>query len=457
VGAIDGGPRLPPQNVEAEQSVLGCMLLDREAVLRCEEMLRPEDFYREAHRRIFAAMIDLHERGEAVDMITLSEHLGRAGQLEALGGFSYLADLGNAVPSAANAVHYARIVQEKATLRRLLAAAADVERSVYDGADDAAEILDQAGNAFFQLAQERRQQPFAALRDVLVGAFERIEFLWEHKGEVLGVPTGLKRLDEMTTGLNPSELVILAARPSVGKTTLVLNWAAHAAQRKIPVGLFSLEMSREQLAMRLLASEARVDMQRLRSGYLLERDWGPLSNALSRLSESPILIDDTPNISILDLRARARRMRSEHGIGLLIIDYLQLMHTRGRAESRQQEISEISRSLKALARELECPVLACSQLSRAVEMREGRRPQLSDLRESGAIEQDADVVIFIYRDPEAEKDDQRRDEVELIVAKQRNGPTGVVKVAFKREIGRFERLAGESQGAPPPAVAEGSE
>jgi replicative DNA helicase len=433
---------VPPQNVEAEQSVLGAMLLDRDAARRCLELLREEDFYREAHRRIFQAIVALVDRGEPADVITVGEELRRTGQLELVGGGAYLTDLAASVPTSANAGYYARIVADKSLLRRLLAVVNDIARQVYEAADEPEVLLDQAESAIFRIAEERRHnRPYAALRDVLVEAFEQIEYLYEHKGDVLGVPTGLKDLDRMTTGFHPAEFVVLAARPSQGKTTLSLNIAAHAAQQGVPVGVFSLEMSRDQVAQRLLCAEARVSLQRLRTGFLTDQDWPRLSRALGRLSEAPIFIDDTPNISIMELRARARRMRAEHQVGLLVIDYLQLMHTRGRAESRQQEIAEISRSLKALARELQVPVLALSQLSRAVELRETRRPQLSDLRESGSIEQDADVVVFIHQEPEASRDPARQAEYQLIVAKQRNGPTGVVPVVFLREIGRFEDIA----------------
>ncbi|EKP94791.1 replicative DNA helicase [Thermaerobacter subterraneus] len=428
--------RVPPQNVEAEQSVLGAILIDREALARVLEILEPSHFYREAHQRIFEVATELFERGEAVDTITLSEALRQRGWLERVGGLTYLTSLANAVPTAANAEHYARIVEEKALLRRLVAAATDIARRAYEGQDPAEEQLDAAEQAIFAIAQDRRRQGYAAIRDVLVDTFEHIERLYLHQGETIGVPTGFRDLDSMLAGLHPSELIILAARPSQGKTTLALNMVAHAAAHGYPVGVFSLEMSRDQLAMRLLAAEARLNQQRLRTGMLAEDDWPRLTDAIGRLSELPVFIDDTPNLSIMEVRARARRMKAEHDIGLLVLDYLQLMHTRGRAESRQQEISEISRSLKALARELKVPVLALSQLSRAVEQRQDRRPQLSDLRESGAIEQDADVVLFIYHNPE----DAAENVVEIIVAKQRNGPTGSVKLYFLKEFGRFGNL-----------------
>lgn len=430
--------RVPPQNIEAEQSVLGAVLLDREAATVCSEILLPVDFYREPHRRIYEAVVALITRNEAADVITVGEELSRAGQLEAVGGLSYLSDLTAAVPATANAAHYARIVAEKALLRELLRAAGEIAEAVYAGAEDTDRLLDQAEARIFKIAEARRTgRSFVALKDVLMQAFSNLEHLYEHKGEVVGVPTGLAELDRLLTGMHPSELIILAARPSQGKTTLALNMATAAAHHGAGVGFFSLEMSADQLAMRLLCSEAGVPSERMRSGFLTDQDWPNISRALGSLSDVRLYIDDTPNIPIMDLRARARRMKAECGIDMLVVDYLQLMNTRGRAESRQQEIAEISRSLKALARELEVPVLALSQLSRAVETRENRRPQLSDLRESGAIEQDADVVMFIYQDPKLAEDPSRRFEMELIVAKQRNGPTGPVPIVFRRDLGRF--------------------
>lgn len=433
-----GADRVPPQNIEAEQSLLGAVLLDREAAIRCQEMLQPEDFYREAHRRIFAAVVKLTAANEAVDVITVGEELQRTGLLDAAGGLSYLSDLTASVPAIANAPHYAQIVADKSLLRQVIRVAAEISEAVYLGEDEAAALIDQAENRIFQIAEIRRTgAPFKPLKDVLMQAFANLERLYEHKGDVIGVTTGLGELDKLTTGFHPSELIILAARPSQGKTTLALNMAIAAAHRAASVGFFSLEMAADQLALRLLGCESAVPFDRLRSGFLTDQDWPHISRALGELSEMKLYIDDTPGIGIMELRARARRMKAECHIDLLVVDYLQLMHTHGRHESRQQEIAEISRSLKALARELEVPVLALSQLSRAVETRESRRPQLSDLRESGAIEQDADVVMFIYQDPKLAEDPSRRYEMELIVSKQRNGPTGPIPVIFRRDIGRF--------------------
>ncbi len=429
--------RVPPQNLEAEQSVLGAMLIEGEAIVRAAEILRPEDFYRDAHRRVFEAIIALSDRSEAVDLVTVTEELRRRGQLEEVGGASYLTTLANIVPTAANVEHYARIVEEKALLRNLISAATRVVTRAYEAQDEVAALVDEAEQVIFEISQRRSLAGYAHIKDILMDTFERIEYLYAHKGGVTGVPTGFKDLDELTSGLQPSDLVILAARPSQGKTTLSLGMARNAAvNHKIPVGIFSLEMGREALAQRLLCSEAGVDGQRLRTGYLAEQDWPRLSHALGRLSEAPIFIDDTPAISIMELRARARRMRAEHGIGFLIVDYLQLVQFRGRVENRQQEVAEISRALKALARELKLPVLACSQLSRAVEQREGRRPQLSDLRESGSLEQDSDVVMFIHFNPDSE----HKNLAEIIVAKQRNGPTGSVDLVFLREFGKFQSV-----------------
>ncbi len=432
--------RVPPQSVEAEMSVLGSMLIEREAMLRAVEFLTPQCFYREAHRRIFDAMSGLAERGEAVDLITVTEELRRRGELEDVGGVDYLTSLANAVPTAANVEYYARIVEEKALLRRLINAAGEIARQAYDAQEPADEILDRAENAIFEVAQRRRVQTYVPLREVLIAAYEHIERLLAQRGRITGVPTGFADLDSLTSGLHPSELVILAARPSQGKTAFCLNVACHAAVRHgVPVGVFSLEMAKEQLGLRMLCAEAHINSQRLRTGNLTEEDWPRLSRALSRLAEAPIFIDDTPNISLLELRAKARRLKAEHNVGLVVVDYLQLIHSRSRPENRQQEVSEISRSLKALARELQVPVLALSQLSRAVEQRQDKRPVLSDLRESGSLEQDADVVAFLYHGPDGGQP-QENNVVELIVAKQRNGPTGSVQLVFLKEVGRFVNL-----------------
>ncbi|MEW6523529.1 MAG: replicative DNA helicase [Bacillota bacterium] len=429
--------RLPPQSLEAEQCVLGSMLIERQAILRAMEVVGPEDFYREAHRRIFEVMVRLADRGEAVDLITVCEGLRQQEQLEAVGGMPYITSLANLVPTAANVEHYARIVQEKAILRGLINAATEVVTRGYGQREDVEVLLDEAEQLIFKISQRRAIRGFSPIKDVLMETLTHIEQLYSNKGSALGVPSGFADLDRLTSGFQRSDLVILAARPSMGKTALSLNIARHAAVgSRTTVAVFSLEMSKEQLAQRLLCSEAAIDSQRLRMGALEDNDWRRLSIALGRLGEAPVFIDDTPSISILELRTKARRIKAEHGLGLVVVDYLQLMQSRNRAENRQQEISEISRSLKALARELDVPVLACSQLSRAVEQRTDRRPLLSDLRESGAIEQDADVVMFLHQNPDAAE----ANVLEVIVAKQRNGPTGSVKLYFAREYQKFENL-----------------
>lgn len=436
--------RLPPQNIEAEQSVLGSMLIEREAIVRVVEFLDEDAFYRDVHRKIFEAMLYLFEHSEAVDIVTVTEELRRRGHLDEAGGIAYLTSLANQVPTAANVEYYARIVEAKGALRRLIQASGEVARQAFEGQDDLEEILDRAENLIFAVAQRRRLRGYVPLRQVLVETYERLEHLYANQGQITGVPTGFRDLDRITSGLHPSDLLILAARPAQGKTALCLNIACNAAVRKkIGVGIFSLEMSREQVAMRMLCAEAKVDGHRLRNGTLTDDEWSRLTRVLARLSEAPILIDDTPNITLMEIRAKARRMKTEQGIGLLIVDYLQLIHGRHRTENRQQEISEISRSLKALAREIQVPIIALSQLSRAVEQRQDKRPMLSDLRESGSLEQDADLVAFIYHNPEA----QEQNVIELIIAKHRNGPTGSVNLLFLKESGVFGSLEKRFQQA----------
>ncbi|MEW6307994.1 MAG: replicative DNA helicase [Bacillota bacterium] len=426
--------RLPPQNLEAEQSVLGSALLEKAAALRAAEVLRPDDFYREAHRLIFIAMVALSERGEPVDIVTVAEELTQSSSLEAAGGAAYLSTLANFVPTAANVEHYAHIVEEKAVLRQLIHIAGVISARCFEASEEAAVVLDQAERDIFRLSQSRVSQPYARMKEVLAAAFLRLEKLYDIRGGLTGLPTGLGDLDNLLSGLQPADLIVLAARPSQGKTALCLSIARHVAvSSKQPVVLFSLEMAKEQLALRLLGCEAGIDSNRLRRADLREDDWQPLAKALGRLADAPIYIDDTPTITTMEMRAKARRLKSEHGLGLVVVDYLQLVQTRSRTENRQQEIAEISRSLKALGRELGVPVLTASQLSRAIEQRTDRRPILSDLRESGAIEQDADVVMFIHQDPKNPDPNQ----VELIVAKQRNGPTGSLELSFRRDVGRF--------------------
>jgi replicative DNA helicase len=442
--------RTLPHNLEAEKSVLGAILIHNDAFNHAAELIDSRDFYRDAHRRIFDKMVTLSERNNAIDLVTLSEELRRSGELEDVGGPAYIASLADGVPRTANVEHYARIVKEKSTLRNLIHSANRILADAYQAEEDAEIILDGAEKAIFEIAEDRIREGFVPLRDLVQSSFATIEKLQQHKGLVTGVPTGFVDLDEMTSGLQPSDLVLVAARPSMGKTSFVLNIAQHIGiQTEMTVGLFSLEMSKEQLFMRMLTSEARIDAHRFRSGYLNEKDYGRLSHALGTLAEARVFIDDTASIGVLEMRAKARRLQAEHGLHLLIIDYIQLMQGRGRFESRQQELASISRSLKGLAKELKVPIVALSQLSRAPETRSDHRPQLSDLRESGALEQDADVVMFIFREDQYRSEDGQANQdtegvAEIIVGKQRNGPTGVVKLAFVKEHTRFENLA---QGA----------
>jgi replicative DNA helicase len=433
--------RVPPQNIDAERSTLGSMLLDKDAIFRAVEILKPEDFYKDAHRLIFKAVTDLTAKNEPVDLVTVTEELRQKNILDSVGGIAYLTGLANAVPTAANVEYYARIVEEKSLLRSLIHAATEIVSNGYEGAKEVDKIMDEAEQAIFNVAQRRASRGYAPLKDILNTAFENIERMYETKGGVTGVSTGYNDLNRLTAGLQPSDLIILAARPSMGKTTFALNIAQHiAVVEKQPVAVFSLEMSKEQLAMKLLCSEAGVDNQRIRTGNLVESDWPLLSRALGRLADSKMYIDDTPGISVMELRAKARRIKAEDGLALIVIDYLQLMQGRGKTESRQQEVSEISRSLKALARELSVPVIALSQLSRAVEQRTSKVPGLADLRESGSLEQDADIVCFLYRDDYYNEDTEKKNIAELIIAKHRNGPLGSVEFFFQKECSRFQEL-----------------
>ena len=455
--------RIPPQNLEAEVAVLGAILQDSEALLKVLDALRPDHFYKDAHRRIFDAALALFARNEPVDLITLTDELRRRNDLEAVGGAAALAALLEAVPTAANVAYHARIVRDKAVLRQLIATATDLVGMGYEDAESVDDVLDLAESRIFAISEDKVSRAFIPVKDILKGTFEHIERLYERQAHITGVPTGFGDLDEITSGLQSADLVIVAGRPSMGKTSFALNVAANAAKADPPtsVAVFSLEMAKEQLVQRMLCTEARVDSHRLRTGKLGPRDWPELTKAAGRLSEMPIYIDDTPASTTLEIRAKARRLKAEGKLGLIIVDYLQLIRGRGRTESRQQEISEISRSLKALAKEVNVPVMALSQLSRAVESRTPPRPQLSDLRESGAIEQDADVVAFLYRKgfyqaqerarkSEAagitEETDGEDRTTEVIISKQRNGPTGSVFLSFLREYTRFEEL--EQRRAP---------
>jgi len=439
--------RLPPQSVDAEESVLGSILIDRDAVVEVAEFLRPEDFYRQANGLVYGAVLELFERSEPVDIVTVAETLERAGRLEGVGGRAYLSSLSNRTPTAVHAVHYARIVERKAVLRNLIAAAGKVAAIGYEDGADIQAAIDRAESELFAVSQRRVDVGFSALRVLLHDAYDRLDYLHEHRGEVSGVRTGFADLDTLTTGLQKSDLVVLAARPSVGKTSLALNIAENAAVRDgKSVGVFSLEMSKEQLVLRLLSSVANIDSQRLRSGFLEEMDFARIAPAMNALSEAPIYIDDTPNISTMELRTKARRLQAESGLDLVIVDYLQLMQatSQSRDANRVQEVSEISRGLKALARELKVPVIALSQLSRQAEMRESKEPRLSDLRESGAIEQDADLVLFLWREKEKQDDaDADGEVVNLRLAKHRNGPTGELQLWFRKRQTRFVSYTGD--------------
>jgi replicative DNA helicase len=433
--------RTLPHSLEAERSVLGAILIHNDAFNHAAEILGAADFFRDAHRRIFEKMIRLSERGDAIDLVTLKEELGRSGDLDAAGGPAYITSLVDGVPRATNVAHYAGIVKEKAVLRNLIFAANKILTTAYEAEEDTDAILDQAEQAIFAIAEDQIRKGFVSIRELARGSFEAIEQAHARKQLITGVPTSFTDLDEMTSGLQRGDLAIIAARPSMGKTSLALNIAQHVGTKtEMTVGFFSLEMSKEQLFLRMLSTEAGIDGHRLRSGFLRTDDWGKLSRALGVLSEARIFIDDTPAIGVLEMRAKARRLAAEHGLHLLVVDYIQLMQGRGRFENRVQELGSISRALKGLAKELNVPILMLSQLSRAPENRPGRRPQLSDLRESGALEQDADVVILIYREDQYEETVENKGIAEINVAKQRNGPTGTLKLAFLREHTRFENL-----------------
>lgn len=458
--------RIPPQNLEAEQSFLGSLLIDKEAMTKVADTVRPEDMYRDAHRVIYDTIIELYERHDPIDILALGNRLEEKEALKAVGGRSYLIELSNMVPTSAHVVHYAQIIQKKATLRRLLGAASSITELGYEEETDIEETLDLAERTLFGVSQKFLKNAFVPLRSVLSEAFDRIDELHQNRGAMRGVPSGFKDLDELLAGLQRSDLVILAARPSVGKTSLALDVARNVSVRtKLPVGLFSLEMSKEQLVDRMICAEAGVDLWKLRTGRLSERDddFPRIGNALGTLSEAPLYIDDTPNLSVLQLRTKARRLQSEHGLGLIIIDYLQLMEgsrkSSANSDNRVQEVSEISRGLKQIARELHVPVLALAQLSRAVEQNKPAIPRLSHLRDSGSIEQDADVVLFIYRKaadrgyrPE-ELTPEEKSIAEIHVAKHRNGPTGTVRLFFDSQRTSFmnlERRIGADSLPPPP-------
>ena len=436
--------RMPPASVEAEQAVLGAMLLKPDAVTTAAEELTADDFYRETHRLIFEAMMDLKERTEPIDLVTLTEQLKKADKLTKIGGIPALSLIANSVPTAANVQYHARIVREKAQLRSLIHAATEIAGAAYEDAEDVEDIMDSAEKRILEVASGKRSKDFVPLQDILLNTLEQIEARYSNKGSITGLPTGFTELDHLTAGLQKSDLILVAARPSMGKTAFTLNIAAHVVLRaKEPVAFFSLEMSKEQLVQRLICSEGRIDSQRLRVGELEDKEWGDLIDTANRLSAAPLYIDDTPGITVMELRSKARRLKAEQGLSLIIIDYLQLMQgrTSKSGDNRQQEISEISRSLKALARELNVPVVALSQLSRSVESRQIKRPMLSDLRESGSLEQDADIVMFLYREDYYDPETENKNITEVIIAKHRNGPVDTVELTFLKQFTKFGNLS----------------
>ncbi|MHA7964993.1 replicative DNA helicase [Paenibacillus sp. CAU 1782] len=434
--------RIPPQNLEAEQAVIGAILLQPEALITAMERVRSEDFYTTAHQRIYEAMIELGEDNQPVDLVTLTAHLQDGGLLEEIGGVGYLAKLANAVPTAANVDYYAQIVEEKSMLRRLIRTATNIVSDGYANSEDVSALLSDAEKKILEISNRRSSSGFISIRDVLMEVFEKVEFLYSNKGGTTGIPSGFVDLDKMTAGFQRSDLIIVAARPSVGKTAFALNIAQNVGVRaRETVAIFSLEMSAAQLVQRMICAEANVDATRMRTGTLEGDDWEKLTMAIGALSEAQIYIDDTPGITVADIRAKCRRLKKERGLGMILIDYLQLIQGRGKAgENRQQEVSEISRTLKQIARELEVPVIALSQLSRGVEQRQDKRPMMSDLRESGSIEQDADIVSFLYRDDYYDKESEKKNIIEIIIAKQRNGPVGTVELVFLKNYNKFVSL-----------------
>lgn len=448
--------KVPPQSLEAEMSLLGCLLIDKDAILKIADIIIAEDFYKMAHGKIFETMMELYSRNEPVDLLTLNNRLTEKSLLENIGGKTYLVKLADSVATASNVVNYAQIVRRKSTRRRLLTAAQEISRLGFEEEGEIDSVLDEAQRHLFSVSQNYFKQSFTPIRGVLAEAFDRIDELHKNKGQLRGLASGFSELDRLLTGFQKSDLIILAARPSVGKTSLALDFVRHAGSKmKVPVGLFSLEMSKEQLVDRLLCAEANIDLWRLRSGRLSERpedgDFSRIGHAIGSLSEAPIFIDDTPNINILQLRTKARRLQIEHGLGLIVVDYLQLMDSRRNSENRVQEVAEITRGLKGIARELNVPVIALSQLSRVVEQSKPAIPKLSHLRESGSIEQDADVVMFIYRkarDTNYRAEDIPPDEkfiAELRIEKHRNGPTGMIKLFFHEASTSFRNLGNQTR------------
>lgn len=436
--------RLPPQNLEAEQSVIGAILIDNDALPKALEILDSEDFYKLSHRKIFNAMTELFDRNEPIDLITLTDFLKKKDEIEAIGGVSYLSSLIHMLPTAANIKYHANIVREKALVRGLLRSANEIAGKVYEDNLDAEDLVDYAEKSIFEISDKRIKVSFVTLKEVIKDSFEMIEHLYDKKETVTGVPSGFRDLDDLTTGFQKGDLIIIGGRPSMGKTAFTLNIAQHVGvELREPVAIFSLEMAKEQLALRMLCSEAMVNSNSIRKGFIKKEDWHKLTSAASNLTGAPIFIDDSSAITVLELRAKARRLKMEHGLSLVIVDYLQLMRGKGSFERREQEISDISRSLKALAKELSVPVIAVSQLNRSVESRRPPKPMLADLRESGAIEQDADVILFLYRDEVYNKDNPaNKGKAEVDIAKQRNGPAGVnIHLTYISSCTRFMNLA----------------
>ena len=440
-----GTNRMPPQNVEAEQSVLGSLMIDKNAIIKVGDLITPEDFYKDSHNKIYKAMLYLYEHHEPIDLLSLSNRLKETGELKQVGEQSYLASLTNIVPTAANIIHYAKIVEKKAVLRRLIDNASQIVAGAYDETEEVERTLDEAEQKIFSVSKKHIRQDFTPIKPVLEEAFDRIDELHKNKGKMRGVPTGFTDLDNILSGLQESNLVILGARPSVGKSSLAMDLARHAAvKEKVPVGIFSLEMSKGEVIDRLICAEANIDLWKLRTGRLSSTgendDFSKIGHAMGILSEAPIFIDDAATINVMAMRTMARRLQSEHGLGMIIVDYLQLIEGKGDPNNRVQEVSEISRSLKGLARELNIPIIALSQLSRGIESRTDQRPKLSDLRESGSIEQDADVVLFIYREDKTKADSENKNIAEILVAKHRNGPIGSVKLFFNEQCTSFKNL-----------------
>lgn len=433
--------KLPPHSKEAEQAVLGAILLDQDKLILVGDFIKADDFYFRNHEIIYDAMVDLYDRATPIDTVTVHQYLSDKNLLDEAGGAVYLADLGNNVPFLENIEHYGRIIEEKSILRKLIQAATTIAQTGYSGDNEVAELLDSAERKIFEVSQRKVGKAFAQIKDVLPETVDRIEKLSKERGKVTGIPTGYSELDRMTSGFQKSDLIIIAARPSVGKTAFALNIAQNiGVHTEETVAIFSLEMSKEQLVQRMLSAESHVDSQRLRTGQLLDDEWPRLTQGMSQLSKAKIFIDDSAMMTVMEMRAKLRRLQSEHGLGIVIIDYLQLMHSHRRSENRQQEISEISRGLKALARELNVPVIALSQLSRSIEQRSNKKPLLSDIRESGSIEQDADIVGFLSREDYQNDEAEENKIVEVIIAKHRNGPIGEIKLLFLKEINRFVNL-----------------